>query len=56
MAEPTKKDLKSPEFNAVWNVIKHWDIERKAGEGYAGATGTDVMAILVALRKLKPNR
>ncbi len=49
--EPTKKDLESSEFNAIWNAIKGWDIERKQGEGYAGATGTDVMTILNALRK-----
>src|SRR3990167_9003538 len=47
---PTSADLISPEFNAVWNAIKKWDIEREEGLGYAGATGTDVMIILNALR------
>lgn len=50
--EPTSKDLISPEFNAVWEAIKKWDIERNYGEGYSGATGTDVMIILNALRKI----
>lgn len=47
--EPSEEDLKRPEFNAIWNVIKNWDIQRKKGAGYAGATGTDVMSILNAL-------
>lgn len=50
--EPTEKDLASPEFEAVWQAIKGWDIERAPGEGFAHATGTDVMAILNALRSL----
>jgi hypothetical protein len=49
--EPTCQDLISPRFNAVWNAIKGWDIQRKDGEGYAGATGTDVMTILNSLAK-----
>ena len=52
--EPTKKDLKkdlnSPVFEAVWQAIKEWDIQREQGRGYAGATGTDVMTILEAIR------
>ena len=47
--EPKGTDLISPEFNAVWNAIKEWDIERIEGDGYAHATGTDVMIILNAL-------
>lgn len=49
MTEPTKKDLRSKEFEAIWKAIKGWDLQRKDGEGYAGATGTDVMTILKAL-------
>ena len=48
---PTPIDLASPEFNAIWNIIKKWDLERKPGDGYANANGTDVMTILNALRK-----
>lgn len=36
-------------FNAVWNAIKQWDIQRHPGIGYAGATGDDVCTILEAL-------
>lgn len=53
--DPTEKDLNSPEFNAIWNVIKEWDIQRNKYAGYAGATGTDVMAILNALRRFSPS-
>jgi hypothetical protein len=49
--EPTASDLESPEFNAVWDAIKKWDISRYSNGIYEGATGTDVMRILTALRK-----
>jgi hypothetical protein len=52
LEEPNSKDLESLEFNAVWEAIKKWDIERVEGEGYAHATGTDVMIILNAIRPL----
>lgn len=34
------------QFDAVWEVIKDWDIQRKDGDGYAHATRTDVETIL----------
>ena len=49
--EPTKKDLERDDFGRVWKAIKKWDIQREEGTGYAGATGTDVMIILNALKK-----
>jgi hypothetical protein len=56
--EPTEVDLQSSEFNAVWDAIKKWDLDR--GDistsnrcNYHGATGTDVMTILNALKKVK---
>lgn len=39
-------------FNAVWETIKGWDIQRTPGQGYASATGTDVADILDALEAL----
>ena len=40
-------------FNAVWEAIKGWDLQRFPNTGYAGATGDDVCTILEALdRKL----
>lgn len=50
--EPTEADLTAPDFEAVWNLIKGWDIGKRDAGGafcYAGATGTDVMTILEAL-------
>ena len=49
--EPTKQDLESPIFEAVWQAIKKWDISREPSEHrlYAGATGTDVKIILNAI-------
>lgn len=48
--EPTKEDLESPVFEAIWQVIKGWDIQRELQVGYAGATGTDVKTILNAIQ------
>jgi len=44
--EPTKQDLESPIFEAIWQAIKKWDISRDGRPSYAGATGTDVKTIL----------
>lgn len=47
--EPTKKQLSSPEFDAIWNVIKTWNIcvPEVNGHGmYTSATGNHVRAIL----------
>lgn len=47
--DPTAADLEEPQFNAVWEAIKGWDLERTPNAGYADATGNDVMHILIAL-------
>lgn len=39
------------QYDAVWEAIKGWDIERKPGAGYAHATGSDVTIILEAIWK-----
>jgi len=49
--DPTPEMLAGdPRFDAIWNVIKTWDIN-VAGvyTGYMGATGNHVRAILDAL-------
>lgn len=52
--DPTEAMLASPEFNAVWNCIKTWDIAvPEAYGGYCGATGNHVRAILDALASLE---
>jgi hypothetical protein len=53
--DPTEADLKDPDFEAVWDAIKEWDLSRhretKSGHRlYSGATGNDVMHILLALK------
>ena len=40
-------------FNAVWDVIKGWDLRREPDMGYAGATGDDVCTILESLERNK---
>lgn len=48
--DPQSEETETPEFNAVWNLIKNWDINvPDAYEGYCGATGNHVVAILDAL-------
>ena len=48
--DPTPEMLTDPRFNAIWNVIKRWDINvPDAYSGYMGATGNHVRAILDAL-------
>jgi hypothetical protein len=51
--DPTPEMLETPEFNAVWNVIKGWDVDHGGGMR-SGATGNDARAILDALDALEP--
>jgi hypothetical protein len=54
MPNPTADDLLSPEFEAVWQAIKSWDVNvPKYYSGYCGATGSHVMLILNALRAVQ---
>lgn len=48
--DPTPEELNTLWFNRVWSVIKDWDINVPgAYQGYCGATGNHVVAILDAL-------
>jgi len=55
--DPLPEELNTPEFNAVWDCIKHWDvglpfdITIDGGQMYSGATGNHVVAIIDALRQ-----
>lgn len=50
--DPTPEDLTLPAFDAIWNVIKTWDINVPGVYvGYCGATGNHVKAILDTLRR-----
>lgn len=52
--DPTPEMLASPEFDAVWNCIRHWDINvPDAYSGYCAATGNHVRAILDALAMVR---
>ena len=57
--DPLPEELDTPEFNAVWDTIKHWDIGRpedihpSGGQLYCGATGNHVVCILDALKACK---
>jgi hypothetical protein len=53
--DPLPYELDLPEFNAVWDCIKKWDIGLpfdilRGRQLYSGATGNHVVAILDALR------
>jgi hypothetical protein len=51
---PTPDMLDSPEFNAIWEAIKDWDINvPNVYAGYCGASGNHVRAILDALNSCK---
>jgi hypothetical protein len=51
--DPTTEMLADPRFEAVWQVIKTWDINvPSAYGGYCGATGNHVRAILDAIAKI----
>jgi hypothetical protein len=48
--DPTPEMLDDPRFHAIWNCIKSWDINvPDVYEGYCGASGNHVRAILDAL-------
>lgn len=51
MPNPTEADLNDPEFEAIWQTIKRWDVNvPDCYAGYCGANGSHVMLILNALR------
>ena len=48
--DPSPEDLRSSEFEAIWQTIKTWDINvPDVYVGYCGASGNHVKAILDAL-------
>ena len=50
--DPTEDMVKTREFEAIWEVIKSWDINVPGiYNGYMGATGNHVKAILDSLYK-----
>ncbi len=54
MPHPTEDDLHDPEFEALWQVVKTWDINvPKYYGGYCGGNGAHVMLLLTALREAR---
>jgi hypothetical protein len=55
--DPEPDEINTPEFNSIWDCIRHWDIGLPqditidGGQLYSGANGNHVIAILDALRK-----
>ncbi len=53
MPDPMPEQLDDPVFNAIWNVIKTWDVSAPDYYfGYCGANGSHVMLIVNALKEL----
>jgi len=55
--DPTPEMMESQEFNAIWKLIKTWDIcvPEIDGDGvYSGATGNHVRAIIDAIKNSRP--
>lgn len=54
MPNPTSEQMETPEFKAVWNCVKSWDVNvPEFYNAYCGANGSHVMLILNALREAK---
>jgi hypothetical protein len=54
MPYPRSEDLSDPTFQAIWRVIKTWDINvQDHYRGYWAATGSHAMLILNEVRALK---
>ena len=56
LPNPSEKMMASPEFCAVWECIKGWDIEVEPDGGYCTATGSHVCMILDALAALQDSQ
>lgn len=52
MPSPSQEEMDSDLFNAIWDIIKHWDINvPEYYSGYSGGNGSHVKLIL---DKIKP--
>jgi hypothetical protein len=51
MPNPTPEEMASPQFEAIWNIIKTWDINvPDYYRGYSGGNGSHVKLILDELK------
>ena len=52
--DPSPDDLKDPEFEAIWQVIKSWDVNvPTVYNGYCGCTGNHAKAILNSIHRMR---
>ena len=49
LPSPSKKEMESDEFNAIWNIIKYWDIATPESRGLSSGNGSHVKLLLDAL-------
>lgn len=56
LPNPSCADLIDPQFNAIWEATKTWDVNApEYYRGYCGMNGSHVMLILNALRRAHPS-
>ena len=54
LPNPTLDDLSSPDFEAIWMVIKDWDINvPEYYRGYMSGNGSHVKLILKELKRVR---
>lgn len=57
MTSPSRSEIDSDEFNALWEIIKTWDISvPEYYSGYTGGNGSHVKLILDGLRSVLRNK
>jgi hypothetical protein len=54
LPSPTEQEINSPEFSAIWQLLKKWDISTHLDSNgkryYTGGNGSHVKMILDALK------
>lgn len=54
LPNPSPEDLEHPDFEAIWNIIKTWDINLpEYYRGYMSGNGSHVKLILDELKKVR---
>ena len=53
MPSPSKEEIDSDLFNAIWEATRNWDIS--IGDGYCGRNGSHVKIILDAIKPVIRN-
>lgn len=52
--DPTPEMMESDEFNAIWNLMKDWEVHIPDGD-HGSVTGNHVRAIIDAINKSRPD-